>query len=261
MWSAFMQYAGRGSSLNLELIIPDWPAPATVRAFTTTRAGGFSKDTWSSMNLGPRCGDDPLAVRRNREKLESRLPAAPQWLCQVHGTKVVTHPGVSGGELEADGLVSSSPGQVCAVLTADCLPVLLCNRSGNRVAVAHAGWRGLARGVLQATVRQMKEAPGEIMAWLGPAIGPKVYPVGEEVRQAFAQEHGIYFRENGDRWLLDLYGVARRMLTQLGVTAVYGGRFCTFSDSERFFSFRRDGVTGRMASVIWLESPPHEHQA
>ncbi len=240
--------------MSLELVKPDWPAPANVRAFTTTRAGGFSKDTWSSMNLGLCCGDDPLAVHRNREKLVLRLPAAPQWLCQVHGTQVVTHSLASGEGLEADGLVSSSPAQVCAVLTADCLPVLLCNRSGNRVAAAHAGWRGLAQGVLQATVRQMKEAPAEIMAWLGPAIGPGVYEVGEDVRQAFAQEHGICLKKDGERWLLDLYGVARRILTQLGITAVYGGFFCTFSDSERFFSYRRDGVTGRMASVIWLES-------
>ena len=239
----------------MELIKPDWPAPASVRAFTTTRAGGFSKDAWSSMNLGFRCGDDPLAVQRNREKLLSRLPAAPQWLRQVHGTQVVTCSRASSEEREADGLVSSSPGQVCAILTADCLPVLFCNRTGNRVAVAHAGWRGLAQGVLQATVRQMDEAPGEIMAWLGPAIGPEVYEVGEDVWQAFPEEQGICFRKNGETWMLDLYGVARRILTHLGITSVYGGRFCTFSDSERFFSYRRDGVTGRMASVIWLESP------
>jgi YfiH family protein len=239
----------------MELVKPDWPAPANVRAFTTTRTGGFSKDSWSSMNLGMCCGDDSRAVHRNREKLMSRLPAAPQWLRQVHGTQVVTHSLAAGEELEADGLVSSSPGQVCAVLTADCLPVLLCNRSGSRVAAAHAGWRGLAQGVLQATVRQMKEAPGEIMAWLGPAIGPGVYEVGEDVWQAFPEEQGINFRENGETWMLDLYGVARRILTELGITAVYGGHFCTYSDSERFFSYRRDGVTGRMASVIWLESP------
>ena len=240
--------------MSMELVKPDWPAPANVRAFTTTRAGGFSKDTWSSMNLGPRCGDDPLAVHRNREILVSRLPAAPQWLCQVHGTQVVTHSLAGSEGLEADGLVSASPAQVCAVLTADCLPVLLCNRSGNRVAAAHAGWRGLSQGVLQATVSQMKEAPADIMAWLGPAIGPGFYAVGEDVRQAFPEEQGICFRKNGETWLLDLYGVARRILTQLGITAVYGGHFCTFSDSERFFSYRRDGVTGRMASVIWLES-------
>jgi YfiH family protein len=245
----------------MELVKPDWPAPANVWAFTSTRAGGFSKEAWSSMNLGFRCGDDPLAVHRNLEKLVSRLPAAPQWLHQVHGTQVVTHHLPAGAEPEADGLVSFSPGQVCAVLTADCLPVLFCNRSGNRVAVAHAGWRGLAQGVLQATVRHMKETPGEIMAWLGPAIGPGVYEVGEEVRQAFPEEQGICFKKNGERWLLDLYGVARYIFIQLGITAVYGGHFCTFSDSERFFSYRRDGVTGRMASVIWLESPKLDVQS
>jgi len=245
----------------MELVKPDWPAPANVRAFTTTRVGGFSKDSWNSMNLGLQCGDDPAAVQRNQEKLVSLLPVAPQWLRQVHGTQVVTHSLASGEEPEADGLVSFSPGQVGAVLTADCLPVLFCNRSGNRVAVAHAGWRGLAQGVLQATVKQMKEMPGEIMAWLGPAIGPEVYEVGEDVRQAFPKEQGIYFRKNGETWMLDLYGVAKRILTQLGISAVYGGHFCTFRDRERFFSYRRDGVTGRMASVIWLELPKLEVQS
>ena len=239
----------------MELVKPDWPAPDNVRAFTTTRVGGFSKSAWNSLNLGPRCGDDPLAVQKNREKLLWCLPAAPQWLHQVHGTRVVTHPLTAGDELEADGLVSSSPGQVCAILTADCLPVLFCNRSGNRVAVAHAGWRGLARGVLQATVTEMKEQPTEIMAWLGPAIGPEVYEVDDEVRQVFLKEQDSCFVKRGDLWLLDLYQVARSKLARLGVTTVYGGRYCTFSDSERFFSYRRDGVTGRMASVIWLESP------
>jgi len=244
----------------MELVKPDWPAPANVHAFTTTRVGGFSKYAWSSMNLGPHCGDDPLAVQRNQEKLVSLLPATPQWLHQVHGTQVVTHPLTPGAEPEADGLVSFIPGQVCAVLTADCLPVLFCNRTGNRVAAAHAGRRGLAQGVLQATVKQMKEKPREIMAWLGPAIGPGVYEVGEDIRRAFPKEQRLYFRKNGETWMLDLYGVARRILTQLGITTVYGGHFCTFSDSERFFSYRRDGVTGRMASVIWLDSTKPEHQ-
>ncbi len=247
--------------MSVEVVKADWPAPANVQAFTTTKMGGFSKDAWSSMNLGQRCGDKPAAVQRNREKLVSQLPAAPKWLQQVHGRRVLTHSLVGSETPKADAMVSFSPGQVCAILTADCLPVLFCNRAGNRIAAAHAGWRGLAQGVLQAAAKQMDEAPGEIMAWLGPAIGPKVYQVGEDVRQAFAQEHGIYFRKNGDRWSLDLCGVARRMLTQLGIAAVYGGHFCTFSDSERFFSFRRDGVTGRMASVIWLESPQHERQS
>ncbi len=238
--------------MNMELIKPDWPAPANVRAFTTTRVGGYSKGAWSSMNLGLNCGDDPCAVHRNREKLRSQLPAEPLWLRQAHGVQIATHSRASGEEPVADGVVSTLPAQVCAVLTADCLPVLFCNRSGTRVAAAHAGWRGLAQGVLQATVRQLEEEPGEIMAWLGPAIGPKAYPVGEDVRQAFPEEQGIHFRKDGDRWLLDLYGVARLMLSQVGVTSVYGGHFCTHSNSKRFYSYRRDGVTGRMATVICL---------
>ena len=206
------------------------------------------------MNLGQHCGDDPAAVQRNREKLMSQLPAAPQWLQQVHGRRALTHSLVGSETPKADAMVSFSPGQVCAILTADCLPVLFCNRAGNRIAAAHAGWRGLAQGVLQAAVNQMDEAPGEIMAWLGPAIGPKVYEVGEDVRQAFEEEQRIYFKKSGDGWLLDLYGVARCILIQLGIAAIYGGHFCTFSESDRFFSYRRDGVTGRMASVIWLQS-------
>lgn len=235
----------------MDLVKPKWPAPANVRAFTTTRAGGISTGTWSSLNLGARCGDDPLAVQGNREKLLSHLPAAPQWLRQVHGNQVLTHHHGAKEEQEADGLVSFSPGRVCAVLTADCLPVLFCSRSGDKVAAAHAGWRGMAQGVLQAAVAELKEPPGEIMAWLGPAIGPKVYEVGEDVRRAFPEEQSSCFKVHGDRWLLDLYGVARHKLAQLDITAVYGGHFCTFSDRERFFSYRRDGVTGRMASVIW----------
>jgi YfiH family protein len=240
-------------------IIPDWPAPANVRAFITTRAGGYSKGAFSSLNLGPHCGDDPLTVRRNRDELVSQLPVEPPWLKQVHGKRVISYSRATAEETEADGLVSSSPGQVCAVLTADCLPVLFCNRSGSRVAAAHAGWRGLAQGVLQSTIREMNEAPEEIIAWLGPAIGPKNYEVGDEVRNAFPGEHERYFTNTGDRWLLDLYGVARHLLSQLGITGIHGGRYCTFSDSERFFSYRRDGICGRMASVIWLE--PQELQS
>jgi len=237
----------------MELITPDWPAPDNVRAFTTTRVGGFSNNAWRSMNLGAHCGDDPVTVHKNRRKLASLLPAAPQWLQQAHGEKVATYPAVAGAETQADGMVSFSPGQVCAVLSADCLPVLFCNRSGSRVAAVHAGWRGLAQGVLQSAVKTMDEAPGALMAWLGPAMGPGVYQVGEEVWRVFPDERDSCLEKQADRWLLDLYGVARCKLAQLGITAVYGGRYCTFSDNERFFSFRRDGVTGRMASVIWQE--------
>ena len=237
---------------------PDWPAPARVRAFCTTRAGGCSEGPWFSLNLGERCGDDPERVRRNRARVAALLPAPPQWLRQVHGTDVVRHPGEPGapGEPppEADALVADCPGAVCAVLAADCLPVLFCDRAGTRVAAAHAGWRGLAAGVLQATVRALDTEPGELLAWLGPAIGPAVYEVGPEVAQAFAgHENGVRRGRGDDRGLLDLYTVARLKLAEAGVTAVYGGGLCTFSDPARFFSFRRDGTTGRMASVVWIE--------
>lgn len=240
--------------MSLELIKPDWPAPGNVHAFTTTRNGGCSRGYWYSLNLGSRCGDDIAAVQGNREILQRLLPAPPQWLQQVHGIKVVTHPAVVNGEVEGDALLARGESHVCAVLTADCLPVFFCNDLGNCVAVAHAGWRGLAAGVLQATVAAMEEAPENIMAWLGPAIGCAVYEVGEDVKQAFDDNISGCFEQRGAQWLFDLYGAARSTLSQSGIDRIYGGIFCTFSDAERFFSYRRDGVTGRMASVIWLEA-------
>jgi len=238
--------------MSMDLIWPDWPAPGNVCAFTTTRAGGYSRGAWRSMNLGLRCGDDITAVVRNRAKLQGHLPAVPQWLRQVHGSRVVAHPSGPSLELEGDGLVTGSAGQVCAVLTADCLPVFFCNDLGSRIAVAHAGWRGLARDVLKATVMAMEEETEHIVAWLGPAIGPMAYEVGEDVRQAFGSETADCFSRRGDRWLLDLYAIARLKLGRLGIKRIHGGGFCTFSDEERFFSYRRDRVTGRMASLIWL---------
>jgi YfiH family protein len=236
-------------------ITPDWPAPANVHVLSTTRAGGCSEGPWSSLNLGARCGDDAGHVRRNRERLARILPAPPQWLHQVHGTAVARHPGRPGQELEADALVSFSCGEVCAVLAADCLPVALCDRSGGRVAVAHAGWRGLAAGVLQAAVAALDCDPAALLAWLGPAIGPAVYEVGADVAAAFPDEFPRGFEPRDGRWLLDLYTLARLKLAAAGVRDVFGGGFGTYSDSERFFSFRRDGVTGRMATLAWLEAP------
>ena len=246
--------------MTVELVIPDWPAPAGVQAFTTTRAGGYSKSPFNGLNLGARCGDDPLSVAKNRKELLSRLPAEPAWLQQVHGTRVIHYSQAVAEESEADGLISSSPGQVCAVLTADCLPVLFCNRSGSQVAAVHAGWRGLAQGVLQSALNKMNETPREIIAWLGPAIGPEKYEVGDEVRKAFHPAHEIHIVKQGNRWLLDLAGVAREVLSEAGITAIYGGHFCTFSDRDRFFSYRRDGISGRMASVIWLGAPKVQSQ-
>ena len=231
----------------------DWPAPPNVRAFSTTRTGGVSRGAWSSLNLGLHCGDDTIHVEQNRASLSELLPSPAQWLRQVHGTSVVRHCGQFTRELEADALVAFEPRQVCAVLTADCLPVLFCNRRGDRVGIAHAGWRGLAGGILEATVRALDEAPTELMAWMGPAIGPQVYQVGADVAEEFPAEFPAGFTRHGDRFLLDIYALAKLKLAAAGVHAVYGGDYCTLSNPERFFSYRRDGVTGRMASLVWLD--------
>jgi len=239
----------------MELIRPDWPAPSNVHAFTTTRNGGCSQAPWNGMNLGRNCGDDATAVQSNHDELLHHLPAIPQWLKQVHGTRVVAHPGNATGPLEGDALVTDSASRVCAVLTADCLPVLYCTRSGSRVAAAHAGWRGLAAGILEATVMAMRTEPEQILAWLGPAIGPTAYEVGDDVRKAFSDLPPDCFTATGDRWLFDLYLAARCKLIRAGVVDIFGGGFCTYNEQNRFFSFRRDGVCGRMASLIWLDSP------
>ena len=247
--------------VSRDWIQPDWQAPPNVRAFTTTRAGGVSDGPWSSFNLGNRCNDDRLRVEQNRARLCACLPAPVHWLHQLHGTKVVQASAKlkddpkaePNDEPEGDALVSFEPGQACAVLTADCLPVFFCNRQGTRVAVAHAGWRGLAEGVLQATIVALEEDPAELMAWLGPAIGSRAYEVGSDVADAFAAEFPEGFSPRGDRFLMDIYRLARLKLAAAGVSSIQGGGFCTMTDSKRFFSYRRDGITGRMASVIWLE--------
>lgn len=256
--------------MNPDWIVPDWPAPASVHAISTTRPGGFSSGPWSSLNLGLNCSDDPLAVGKNRAVLCQYLPAEPRWLSQAHGTDVFRYPDsatlqaaavtetVSFATLEdpvADAQVAYQPGQVCAILTADCLPVLLCNRAGTKVGAAHAGWRGLAAGVLEQTVHALGDPPGQLMAWLGPAIGPSVYEVGNEVRTAFLrrdEQASVAFAQQGDRWLFDLYTVARQRLQRAGISDISGGNFCTYSEPGRFFSYRRDAVTGRMASLVWL---------
>lgn len=239
------------------LIFPDWPAPPGVGAVSTTRLGGVSTGPWESFNLGDACGDEPRHVQANRDTLGSRLPAKPAWMRQVHGARVM-----EGGQpgAEADAVVTAEVDDVLAILTADCLPVLLCNAQGTRVGAAHAGWRGLAGGVIEATVSAMNTEPEGLMAWLGPAISGAVYEVGDDVRDAFAGSRGLArntvgaaFKPHGERWLLDVYQSARGILAGLGITRVYGGNFCTFGDAARFFSHRRDGVTGRMASLIWLE--------
>ena len=239
-------------------IIPEWPVPQSVRALSTTRTGGVSEGRWKSLNLGDHVEDDPAAVAENRRILAGKaaLPSEPLWLQQVHGCAVADAAAGQEG-CEADAAWSDSPGRVCAVMTADCLPVLFANRSGTRVAAAHAGWRGLAAGVLERTLGHFADAPGEIVAWLGPAIGPGAFEVGDEVREAFVSIHadsqGAFTATQPGHWLADIYLLARTHLAAAGVSQVYGGEFCTYSDSTRFFSYRRDGVTGRMATLIWLE--------
>lgn len=237
-------------------IVPDWPLPKGVRALSTTRLRGVSTGPYHSLNLGDHVGDLPAHVAENRARVAAHLPAPPLWLSQVHGVRVVDAALAADGE-PADAALVRLPGRVCAVMTADCLPVLFCHSAGQVVAAAHAGWRGLAGGVLEATLAAMEVPGDEVMAWLGPAIGPTAFEVGDEVRAAFvaadpAAASAFVARAEG-KWLADLYALARLRLRACGVAAIYGGDRCTVSEAGLFFSHRRDRVTGRMASLIWLE--------
>lgn len=239
-------------------IIPDWPAPAGVRAAVTTRGGGESGGPFASMNLGDHVGDDPGAVAANRARLRAALglPAEPLWLTQVHGAEVARF-GTGSASPRADAAVALEPGQVCAVMVADCLPVIFATRDGAAVGIGHAGWRGLAAGVLERTLEALECPAGDVLAWLGPCIGPEAFEVGEEVRQAFvgadpAAERRFAPNPRG-RWQADLAGLARDRLAALGVTDIRGGGECTYADPARYFSYRRDGVTGRFAALAWLE--------
>ncbi|ENO90188.1 hypothetical protein C666_02980 [Thauera linaloolentis 47Lol = DSM 12138] len=239
---------------------PDWTTPANVRALLTTRAGGCSLAPYDGFNLAKHVGDVPAAVARNRAMLRELLPAEPVWLSQVHGC-AVADAAVADGVLVADAVVAREPGRVCVVMTADCLPVLLCDDDGSVVAAAHAGWRGLAGGVLEATIERMAVAPGRLRAWLGPAIGPDCFEVGDEVREVFvsrdpeAADAFVAAPAQG-KWMADLFALARRRLKAAGVGHVEGGGVCTVRDPERFYSYRRDGRTGRFASIVWLEPAP-----
>lgn len=241
---------------SIECIVPQWPAPPTVGAATTTRRGGVSRGAWRSLNLAAHVDDDADAVTENRARLARTLdlPAEPLWLDQVHGTAVR----IAGVDTDAcaDACFADRRGVVCAVLTADCLPVLLCDAQGTAVAAVHAGWRGLLAGVIEKALQCFSARRQDLMAWLGPAIGPNAFEVGDEVRSAFVDLDAAAARcFTGNRpghWLADLYGLARLRLQHAGVDSVYGGELCTYSDSARFYSYRRDGVTGRMASLIWL---------
>lgn len=240
-----------------KLIVPEWPIPEGVAACSSTRVGGVSLDAWSSLNLGAHCGDNPDHVEENRKRMFAmgHLPSKPVWLEQVHGKDVLRLTGEPYASKRADASYSNTPGTVCAVMTADCLPVLFCNRAGTEVAAAHAGWRGLCAGVLEETLASFDDAPGNIIAWLGPAIGPQAFEVGPEVREAFIEKDPQAVRAflpKGDKYLADIYLLARQRLGNVGVTQVYGGDRCTFSEKDDFFSYRRDKTTGRMASFIWL---------
>lgn len=245
--------------MSIPLIYPDWPAPDNVKTLITTRQGGVSLPPWDTFNLGAHVHDDPVAVGENRRRL-LQVVGAPDiaWLNQVHGIEVVELP-CDETPITADAATTRQEGLVCAVLTADCLPVLLCNQQGTQVAAAHAGWRGLAAGVLERAVASF-EVGDQVMAYLGPAIGPRHFEVGPEVRAAFvAGDLGadVCFLPSPSReghYLADIYGLARRRLGRLGVVRVFGGDECTVTDADRFFSYRRDGETGRMASLIWLAS-------
>jgi polyphenol oxidase len=235
-------------------LTPQWPAPARVKCCVTTRVGGISAAPYDSLNLGDHVGDDPVAVAKNRQRLVSLLGCRPAWLRQVHGVAVArANP---AAVLEADASWTATPGVACAIMTADCLPALFCDRAGTRVAAAHAGWRGLATGVLESTLDALACAPGEVLVWLGPAIGAQAFEVGAEVREAFVGQHAQAseaFRpsHNTGKFIADIYQLARIRLAARGVTAVYGGEFCTYND-PRFYSYRRSAQTGRFASLIWL---------
>ena len=236
-------------------LIPDWPAPAGIRACVTTRAGGVSLAPFDSFNLGDHVGDDPVDVAHNRQRLTHIFDVQPAWLSQVHG--VVVAPANPEQIVQADASWTATPGIACTVMTADCLPALFCDRAGTRVAAAHAGWRGLAAGVLEAAAHSLNVEPDDILVWLGPAIGPAVFEVGGEVRDVFIDDMpqaaaAFVPSVNEGRYMADIYELARLRLARYGITAVYGGGFCTVTD-PRFYSYRRSPRTGRFASLVWIE--------
>lgn len=243
------------------LLFPDWPAPENVRAVSSKRMNGYSEGVFQSFNLGDHVGDDPSRVHNNRQRFQALagMPSAPLWLQQVHGVAVVRPElsSVQGDAVVADAAYSCMPKTVCTVMTADCLPLLVCDKAGQEVAAIHAGWRGLAAGVIEQTLQHFQAKASDIMVWLGPAIGPASFEVGAEVRAAFIQQQAAAaaaFKVHcHGKYLADIYLLARQRLATLGISAVYGGEYCTYLQAEHFFSYRRDGQTGRMASAIWLE--------
>lgn len=245
------------AGMNELFITPQWPAPTQVKALTTTRYGGFSEAPFNSMNLGDHAGDRPSTVAANRQQLSSQaqLPSQPLWLRQTHSTLVIESCAWHK-KIQADGLITSQRELVCAVLTADCLPVLLCDQQGRQVAAIHAGWRGLLNGILETAVKAFACPPEQLFVWLGPAIGPTEFEVGQEVYDAFVsvqqQAAQAFQQHRPGHYLADIYQLARQRLAMLKVHAVYGGEYCTVSQADTFFSYRRDQQTGRMASLIWI---------
>jgi len=251
-----MNTAPASTRIPSHWIAPAWPAPPQVRGVITTRAGGASRGAFKSFNLGAHVGDDALAVERNRRELRRYLPSEPLWMHQVHGVRVIDADTVSA-ETEADGAIARSARRVLAVLTADCLPVLLCDDEGTVVGIAHAGWRGLAAGVIESVVSAMRVAPERVLAYIGPGIGATAYEVGQEVREAFVAQGAdaaqAFRPREGGKYLADLRLLAKQRLRRIGVARVHASAHCTYADEKTFFSFRRDGTTGRIASLIWIE--------
>ena len=250
------------SARHHDWIVPEWPAPPNVKAFITTRNGGVSVGPHASFNLGLRAEEDPQTVALNRALLQKHLPQPPKWLRQVHGARVVDADAFSGesDSPDADASVAINAGTVCSIMIADCLPVLFTNRAGTRVAAAHAGWRGLSGGIIANTVQALHNAgddPADLLAYIGPGIGPSAFEVGADVYDAFTasdtEAKAAFVAHAPDKWLADLFMLARRALVRAGVTQVFGGGLCTYSDPARFYSYRRDKITGRMAAFIWRQ--------
>lgn len=243
-----------------DFIIPNWPAPANVKALQTTRAGGVSLAPYASLNLGNHVNDNAVHVAQNRQSLSQFLPSEPVWLRQVHGINVIDA-ATASCEPEADASFTTRANTVCVTMTADCLPILLCDIAGTKVAAVHAGWRSLCDGVIENTLLQLQTnhanlQASDFMAWLGPAIGPQAFEVGAEVRAQFMAQHAeaqSAFVAHGDKYLCNIYQITTQRLNALGITQIYGGGRCTFTEKDQFFSYRRDGYTGRMGTFIWLD--------
>ena len=241
----------------MQTIIPNWPAPDNVLTVSTTRFGGVSSAPYDALNLGLHVGDDVSSVLTNRQLLKHHcwLTTEPAWLNQIHSPIVIDLTAPLTEVVDADGSFTRVPGLACAIMTADCLPVLLCNKQGTEVAAVHAGWRGLAAGVIDNAIAKFTCPAADIMAWMGPAIGPTAFEVGTEVREQFIDVNAKAadaFVAHGDKWLANLYLLARQRLQQHGIDAIYGGEYCTFNNDQLFYSYRRQTVTGRQASLIWL---------